>query len=200
MKRSLAKMIDSLPKADADLCPYCSLDTNPDLDHFLPKARFPEFSLHARNLIPICTTCNRKKLNAFLMKPGGHRLLLHHSAEPSNNALVLKADLRFERETIVVSYCIDVSSQLSAPERQRAEWQFARLALGDRYSRRAHSFLASFKASIAGRPQNVVERTLKSKIKDSDIGEPVNGWRPALYRAIAREEAKVLHWILEPAS
>jgi hypothetical protein len=59
IKRRLSKMIESLPAADADLCPYCSLDTNPDLDHFLPKAVFPEFSLHARNLVPICTPCNR---------------------------------------------------------------------------------------------------------------------------------------------
>lgn len=32
IKRRLIKMIESLPAADADLCPYCSLDTNPDLD------------------------------------------------------------------------------------------------------------------------------------------------------------------------
>lgn len=151
MKRRLAKMIASLPAADADLCPYCSLDTNPDLDHFLPKAHFPEFSLYARNLVPICTPCNRKKLNVFKTKVGGHRQFLHPSIEPSNNALVLEADLTFKGGSMTAHYRISDTGLLSKPEWERVERHYVRLDLGFRYSRRAHSHLASFKASVAGK-------------------------------------------------
>lgn len=197
IKQRLAKMIGSLPPADADLCPYCSLDTNPDLDHFLPKAVFPEFSLHARNLVPICTPCNRKKLNAFKIRVGDERLFLHPSTEPSNNALVLEADLTFKGNGMTVSYRIDDTGLLSTPERERVERHYVRLGLGARYSRRAHSYLASFKASIAGKPKAVIARTVQEKINTASVGEPVNGWRPALYRAVAANKAQLLAWLLQ---
>lgn len=196
IKRRLSKMIESLPAADADLCPYCSLDTNPDLDHFLPKAVFPEFSLYARNLVPICTPCNRKKLNAIKLKGTDARLFLHPSAEPSGNTKVLEADLSFQEDMMTVTYRIEDDGALSNAELELVERHYQRLELGDRYSRRARSHMASFKASVKGRPQAVVEKALRSKIENPEIGEPVNGWRPALYRAIAAHEALTLGWLI----
>lgn len=198
IKRRLGKMIQSLPDADADLCPYCSLDTNPDLDHFLPKAVFPEFSLHARNLVPICTPCNRKKLNAIKEKGTGARLFLHPSAEPSNNANVLMADLSFQEGHMMVTYRIDDAGVLPNAELELVERHFLRLGLGERYARRARSHMASFKVTVRGRPQAVIAKTLRSKIENPEVGEPINGWRPALYRAIAACEAQTLGWLIAP--
>ena len=196
IKRRLSKMIESLPVADADLCPYCSLDTNPDLDHFLPKAAFPEFSLHARNLVPICTPCNRKKGNAIKLKETGMRLFLHPSTEPSGNAKVLEADLNFQANMMTVSYRIDDNGALPNAELQLVKRHYQRLGLGDRYSRRALTYMASFKASVNGHPKAAVGSALRSKIVNPEIGEPINGWRPALYRAIAAHEGLTLEWLL----
>lgn len=198
MKRRLGTMIASLPAADADLCPYCSLDTNPDLDHFLPKAVFPEFSLHGRNLVPICTQCNRKKLNAIKAKATNARLFLHPSSEPSNNARVLEADLSFDAGKMTVNYHIDDGGALLDDERKLVERHFARLDLGDRYTRRAHSYMASFKASVKGRPRAAVAKALHSKIENPEFGEPINGWRPALFRAVKVQPYETLDWLTTP--
>lgn len=196
IKRRLGKMIETLPAADSDLCPYCSLDTNPDLDHFLPKAVFPEFSLHARNLVPICTPCNRKKLNAFKDKGTGARLFLHPSAEPSQNARVLEADLSILGRNITVNYQINDMGALADDERALVLRHYTRLGLGARYSRRARSHLASFKVAVKGFSPSAIEKALQSKIADSEVGEPVNGWRPALYRAVAARKLDVLAWLM----
>jgi hypothetical protein len=198
IKRRLGKMLESLPLADADLCPYCSLDTNPDLDHFLPKAVFPEFSLHARNLVPICTPCNRKKLNAIKAKGIDARLFLHPSSEPSQNARVLEADLTILGRNLTVAYRIDDAGFLCHDERALVLRHYRRLGLGARYARRARSHLASFKASVKGRSQAAIGKALQSKIADSEVGEPVNSWRPALYRAVAARELEVLAWLVAP--
>ncbi|MBG0802815.1 HNH endonuclease [Methylocystis sp. H4A] len=198
IKRLLADMVASLPPEDADLCPYCSLDTNPDLDHFLPKKRFPEFALYGRNLVPICTPCNRKKSGAVKTKVDGHRLFLNPSFEPTNNSCVLEAELTFKGDNLLVRYLIDDGGRLPDGERALAQRHYNRLNLGTRYSRRAHSFLASFKASVTGKPEAVIARTLKRQIETASIGEPANGWRPALYRAIASKEAPTLRWLLTP--
>ena len=195
IKRLLAEMVASLSPADADLCPYCSLDTNPDLDHFLPKSVFPEFSLHARNLIPICTPCNRKKQNAF--KANGGRIFLHPSAEPSGNAKVIEAVLTFKASAVKVNYQIDDGGKLSSAELERVKQHYVRLGLSARYSRRAHSHLASMKASVIGKDRSVVFRILQEKINTASVGEPINGWRPALYRAIANAKITTLTWLLQ---
>ncbi len=42
-------------------CPMCGGSGTGTLDHYLPKAAFPEFSFFAPNLIPACRTCNHKR-------------------------------------------------------------------------------------------------------------------------------------------
>lgn len=44
-------------------CPYCDVDTttlkaNNNLDHFLPKSKYPFISMSALNLVPCCISCN----------------------------------------------------------------------------------------------------------------------------------------------
>lgn len=67
-------------KLDVKVCPYCNKNwintvfdenegkiTNPQLDHFFPKADFPILRLSFYNLIPSCETCNsRIKGESFL--------------------------------------------------------------------------------------------------------------------------------------
>jgi hypothetical protein len=39
-------------------CPMCGSPTTGGLDHYLPRAVYPEFSIMAANLVPACTHCN----------------------------------------------------------------------------------------------------------------------------------------------
>lgn len=41
-------------------CPYCGISESSHLDHFLPRAKFPEFSIYSPNLIYVCSICNSK--------------------------------------------------------------------------------------------------------------------------------------------
>lgn len=47
-------------------CAYCGLGDNNNMDHYLPKDLFPEYSVHMYNLIPCCSYCNEKKSALFL--------------------------------------------------------------------------------------------------------------------------------------
>lgn len=41
------------------VCPMCDGSRgDPEVDHFLPKSKYPFLSLHPFNLLPICSTCN----------------------------------------------------------------------------------------------------------------------------------------------
>ena len=48
------------------LCPYCTITDCNQLDHYIPKSTFPEFSANPRNLMQCCSRCNQKKRNLWL--------------------------------------------------------------------------------------------------------------------------------------
>lgn len=53
------KIYDALLNSAKDKCPFCGgIGTPRNLDHFLPKAHFPQFSFLPRNLVPVCRDCN----------------------------------------------------------------------------------------------------------------------------------------------
>lgn len=53
------KIYDDLMVAARERCPFCGGIGRPrNLDHFLPKARFPQFSVFPKNLVPSCRDCN----------------------------------------------------------------------------------------------------------------------------------------------
>jgi hypothetical protein len=39
-------------------CPVCGSSTTGDVDHYLPRIAYPEFSIMRANLVPSCTHCN----------------------------------------------------------------------------------------------------------------------------------------------
>ena len=46
-------------------CPICELRDATELDHYVPRQLFPEFSIHSYNLIPTCHECNNNKSTAW---------------------------------------------------------------------------------------------------------------------------------------
>lgn len=49
--------------AKNNICPLCQLEEVSELDHYMPKSIFPEYSVYHKNLVPICHTCNNLKGN-----------------------------------------------------------------------------------------------------------------------------------------
>lgn len=54
------------------LCPICGLTIAKEMDHYVPREKMPEFSVHRYNLIPLCHDCNHDK-SAGWLDDNGHR-------------------------------------------------------------------------------------------------------------------------------
>ncbi len=48
----------------ARLCPFCGISSVRTLEHYLPKAQYPDLAVVPVNLIPCCRDCNTEKLDA----------------------------------------------------------------------------------------------------------------------------------------
>lgn len=57
---ALAHIDSYRDQASTVVCPMCGSLHTTSLDHFLPKARYPEFHVYSRNLVPACN-CNQRK-------------------------------------------------------------------------------------------------------------------------------------------
>jgi len=62
VRRAQALWDRLLIAAPDNLCPHCGGDPPVELDHCLPKSKFPQLSVTPTNLVPICRNCNAYKL------------------------------------------------------------------------------------------------------------------------------------------
>lgn len=60
------------------LCPYCGEQiTVVEIDHFLPKSKYPLLSIYSNNLVPSCVECNKEKKENIQL-PISHPFKFNH--------------------------------------------------------------------------------------------------------------------------
>lgn len=70
-------ILEQLRSRTLQLCPACGEDGTPNtLDHYLPKDLYPEYSVTAANLFPMCDVCQREK-GTKTVNTADERLFLH---------------------------------------------------------------------------------------------------------------------------
>lgn len=70
-------------------CPICGFRETTDLDHYMPRQLFPEFSIHPYNLIPTCHECNNDKSIKWCESTGQKKRLIFNAYydTPTNEPL-----------------------------------------------------------------------------------------------------------------
>lgn len=95
---------DILMSAPTGKCAYCYQLKAHEVDHYLPKSKFGEYSIYSPNLVPICTICNGKKSNRYAREGGGRRYVHPYNDYLSGTSLnVLAGDVRIG-DSVTVSY------------------------------------------------------------------------------------------------
>ena len=85
------------------ICQFCGLKPFDTMDHILPHKQYVEYSVHARNLIPCCTDCNRKKNEREVLN-------LYKDILPSVEYLIM--DVVPNGDTIDFTFRLDNSKNL----------------------------------------------------------------------------------------
>jgi len=62
-------------------CMYCNDSRGTDVEHFWPKATYPEKTFNWQNMLLACTGCNRKKGDRFPLDSQGRALLIDPSLD-----------------------------------------------------------------------------------------------------------------------
>jgi 5-methylcytosine-specific restriction endonuclease McrA len=164
-------------------CPYCGFGQASTLDHFLPKARYPAFSVLSFNLVPSCSDCNYGKGFAELTQ---ENQMLHPyfegtevEARPWLFSEVIKSN------PATVRYFVQPPTEWSLKLTQRIKNHFNDLQLERRYGVEAASEIAglSYQLEDLKTPE---DRQIHLSIKArAERKIRTNSWQAALYDALA---------------
>lgn len=181
---------ESQPDGVREVCPYCGIGGPRQFDHYLPKEKFPEYSVHSYNLVPCCGVCNGKKSDIWL-QPDNSRTFINFYLDSLPAVPMLDITVQW---SVKNNKLVPVSTfQLVCPagfgvaDFQLVSTHFQKLGLLARYKDQAHTeFLAIRNSALSREAKTVVvlRRFLTNFIKnwEQTLG-PLN-WRISLYRAL----------------
>lgn len=94
-------------------CPYCSIDTSSHLDHYLPRSKFPEFSVLSLNLIYACSICNSKYKGDKYLNNNRERLYINPYFDNFiDDIAFLKCDIEISEASIYPKFNFYIDTEL----------------------------------------------------------------------------------------
>lgn len=120
LKKKIKDLTIKNPKTkDGLVCPYCGITRNEiyDLDHFMPRSKYPEFSILSNNLIYVCPTCNQKcKEDEFLdTSTPAIRKFLNPYYDSLNDEKIIKCDISNEGTILKINFVANPNLKTTNP-------------------------------------------------------------------------------------
>lgn len=181
-------------KVGPSSCPMCGFGPIQDLDHHLPKSVYKAFSIYPRNLIPSCSTCNKKKYTVAAGEPERHFLHVYLESLPEEEFFIASVTLPPAPAGLVVDFSVIRSASMTEEMWKRLSFQVNRLDLSSRYGKETTTLLASLEVSLLdaygqGESGEGVRAFLVRSADSYVTRFGRNDWRTALLRGLARSDA-----------
>jgi 5-methylcytosine-specific restriction endonuclease McrA len=169
-------------------CPSCGgIGHVKTLDHYLPKANFPVYSVLPLNLIPACRDCNIGKSNKFPTEIEKQNIHPYIDDNHFFNERWIFADI-VGTDPITVQFKAVPPLNWSQTDRDRASSHFQNCDLALRYSTEVGAeitYLIDLRKKSYGHFSSEQFKKLLSDMASSD-GLPLNGWRRTLYDCLSK--------------
>lgn len=172
------------------ICPYCGIGYPMELDHYLPKSKFPQFSIFPLNLVPSCEQCNKSGKGANFAKNKGEQILhpyLDDSLYYDNRWISAKLE-NDGSGYITINYYSNPPDNWDDIHKDRVGTHFLTFNLRQRYSTLAGEELSTLLPQIYSMKckgydiNDVYEVLLDPVIQASNISK--NHWKIIMYIAV----------------
>jgi ribosomal protein S27AE len=165
-------------------CPLCGSGTVEQVDHHLPKTRYPLLSVALLNLFPICGRCNWNKSNSIPNSPEEEPL--HPYFDYTDSAEWLTASIH-NGNNICFTFSTQKPINWNTLLYKRVENHFVKLKLGNLFAVEASDEFSSRIGALKKLYQTAGETALREQMKDSYESNAriyLNSWRTAMYKAL----------------
>lgn len=190
-KKPARKIYDALLNSAKGDCPFCGgIGTPRNLDHFLPKAHFPQFSVFPQNLVPSCRDCNMDGKADDYATCAADQLIQPYS----DNSRFFDEQWVFaeyidscEGEPGEFNYFVRAPMGWSNTDIKRIEKHFDAFDIGLRYAKQAGRLLKTVLSQISRmRHRGVPDDEIIADILEPGIEESpfVNHWQTGMYQGL----------------
>lgn len=193
---------DDLLVASGEKCPFCGdIGHTKNLDHFLPKAHFPEFSVMPLNLVPSCRDCNMGEKGASYATTENNQAI--HPFSDKNLFFQVQwvfADY-IDEDDGVINYYVSCPDDWRQEDKDRAFNHFHNLNLASRYRLEAGKHLSevidqknAFKNWLIQYVPSASFEMIKSGFIESNLQPLINSnqihnhWKKVMYRCLANSD------------
>lgn len=188
-----APILRELRSREMQLCPGCGEDGTPNtLDHYLPKSRYPHFSITPANLFPLCDICQGHKGTETVDAAGDRRALHPYFDEfLIDQAVALTIEPPFETPTFTLA----PHGNLNPEERALVTRHMGLLKIEERYGhffRTEHLRMLRLVDVVRKKNGSVPESISMFKLH-AEL-RAVNGWSHIFWAAVAAD-ADLLNWL-----
>lgn len=101
------------------VCPYCGIKRNytRDLDHYIPRESYPEFSIMTNNLIFSCSTCNQPPNKGIkFLDSNGKRMILNPYFDECLKEEILVCNLSSSGINLDIKFSINLQLKQDNPD------------------------------------------------------------------------------------
>lgn len=191
-KEEARKIYSKLLNAAGDDCPFCGGIGKPrNLDHFLPKSRFPQFSILPQNLIPSCLDCNLgEKGEAFATKSDDQ--IIHPYVDDDRffkeQWIHAKCEIDANNRPSSITYFVEAPNEWDLVHKNRVQKHFEDFGLAENYSLKASEHLQIQVGTISVlRGENVPDKIIRSAVIDQGVNKApyINHWIRGMYQALS---------------
>ncbi len=171
-------------------CQYCGIQKPNTIDHYLPKADFPEFSVLALNLIPCCSDCNLKKNNYWL--DNGFRGIINFYIDNLPQEQFLFCDVTFDGNNDIpnILFRLDIPATVNTKIKNIINNHFNRLDLCNIYGENIHDFVTNKINSIVSYLNSKDPIDIQERIQNETTSlmnrYGINNWRTVLTEELSR--------------
>jgi len=169
-----------------NICPLCGHRPVEQLDHFLPKAKFPSIVVLPINLIPSCEKCNKTKL--VDVPNTQEEQTLHPYYDDVTQYQWLFAEVH---ETSPASVCFFTREvqQFDDELNRRIQYHFIKLELNTLYASQTGAYISEIKYRLIDLYKKGGVDEVQSYLVEEEKSRKrnhINSWQRAMFQALAK--------------
>ncbi len=167
-------------------CPLCSVREVDALDHYLPKSKYPVYSVTPINLVPACTPCNIGKRIDY--PSTSEEQTLHPYYDNVENVSWIIATV-LQTNPISFEYSVAVPNGWTQILKDRAKNHFESFHLNELFSTHANEELRGAKKQLE-KLYNYDPNLMKAHLQEcynSRLELGVNSWQAVMYNTLLND-------------
>ncbi|MYM29299.1 HNH endonuclease [Duganella sp. CY15W] len=186
------KIYSKLLSCAGEECPFCGGIGKPrNLDHFLPKSRFPQFSVLPQNLVPSCRDCNMEGKAEEFAKTASD-LIIHPYVDDDKffkqQWIQAKCILDNNNLPSSVFYFVSPPNGWNQVDKDRVKKHFDSFGLANNYALQASVHLQTHVDTITAlRKANIPNELIRTAIIDPGMNNApfINHWVHGMFQALS---------------